>query len=100
MESRQLAVMDVRRILWGGGVSHHDHLVSLLSSLQTSQCLVDLSLVCQTGQIIKTHKIVLAAASPLLRSLLQDNDKKVVISDIFQIDSVGSIDLDICSTLS
>ena len=77
MESRQLAVMDVRRMLWRGGVSHHDHLVSLLSSLQTSQCLVDLSLVCQTGQTIKTHKIVLAAASPLLRSLLEDNDKKV-----------------------
>ena len=70
--------MDVRRMSWrGGGVSHQDNLTSLLASLQTSQCLVDLSLVCQTGQSIKTHKIVLAAASPLLRSLLQDNDKKV-----------------------
>ena len=65
--------MDVRRIC------HPDHQASLLSSLQTDQCLVDLSLVCQTGQIIKTHKIVLAAASPMLRTLLQDNDKKVLI---------------------
>ena len=73
-------MMDVRRMLWGGGLrglSHQDHLASLLSSLQTTQCLVDLSLVCQTGQTVKTHKIVLAAASPLLRSLLEDNDKKV-----------------------
>ena len=70
----------MRRMLWGGGLrglSHQDHLASLLSSLQTAQCLVDLSLVCQTGQTVKTHKIVLAAASPLLRSLLEDNDKKV-----------------------
>ena len=79
--------MDVRRMLWRGGVSHPDHLASLLSSLQTSQCLVDLSLVCQTGQSIKTHKIVLAAASPLLRSLLEDNDKKVWL-DVSQFVSV------------
>ena len=71
VQGERPTVMDVRRIL------HRDHQSTLLSSLQTDQCLVDVSLVCQTGEMIKTHKIVLAAASPLLRSLLQDNDKKV-----------------------
>ena len=80
-------------------MSHQDHLASLLSSLQTSQCLVDLSLVCQTGQIIKTHKIVLAAASPMLRTLLEDNDKKVDLS-ISVCLSVGVIQPNTCSTQS
>ena len=80
-------------------MSHQDHLASLLSSLQTSQCLVDLSLVCQTGQIVKTHKIVLAAASPLLRTLLEDNDKKVHLS-ISVCLSFGVIELNTCSTQS
>ena len=80
-------------------MSHQDHLASLLSSLQTSQSLVDLSLVCQTGQIIKTHKIVLAAASPMLRTLLEDNDKKVHLSiSVFL--SVGVIEPNTCSTQS
>ena len=89
--------MDVRRMLWGGGGSHHHHLASLLASLQTSQVLVDLSLVCQTGQILKTHKIVLAAASPLLRSLLEENDKKVPA--YFPLSQLV-IQPDTCSTLS
>ena len=80
-------------------MSHQDHLASLLSSLQTSQCLVDLSLVCQTGQIIKTHKIVLAAASPMLRTLLEDNDKKVDLS-ISVCLSVGVTEPNTCSTQS
>ena len=58
-------------------VLHSDHKSTLLSSLQNDKCLADMSLVCQTGEMVKTHKIVLAAASPLLRSLLQDYDNKV-----------------------
>ena len=81
-------------------MSHQDHLASLLSSLQTSQSLVDLSLVCQTGQIIKTHKIVLAAASPMLRTLLEDNDKKVHFSISVFYFSVGVIEPNTCSTQS
>ena len=73
MRDRQPREMDLTRI------SHPHHQDNLLASLQEDQGLVDLSLICQTGQVIKTHKIVLAAASPMLRSLLQDNDKKVLV---------------------
>ena len=48
-----------------------------LASLQAASCLVDLQLVAATGEAVKCHKIVLAAASGLLRRLFEENDEKV-----------------------
>ena len=50
---------------------------SALASLQAASCLVDLQLVAATGEAVKCHKIVLAAASGLLRKLFEENDEKV-----------------------
>ena len=50
---------------------------SALASLQAASCLVDLQLVAATGEAVKCHKIVLAAASGLLRRLFEENDEKV-----------------------
>ena len=66
-------------VTWsGGGVPTHAHHVhTSLASLQSSSCLVDVSLISGSGDSVMGHKIVLASASPLLRQLFTDNDKKV-----------------------
>ena len=60
------------RLTWEGMQSHCNHLQEMLSFLQFSSCLVDMSLVCETGQVIKCHRIILAAASPMLRQLMEE----------------------------
>ena len=67
------------RVTWSGdgGQSHEASLHSSLASLQSSNSLVDVSLVSSSGQPLTAHKIVLAAASELLRELFQDNEEKV-----------------------
>ena len=39
--------------------------------------MVDMSLVCKTGEAVKCHKIVLAAASSMLRSVLEESTGEV-----------------------
>ena len=62
---------------WGGPQSHQAHLNTMLSSLQSSSSLVDVSLICKTGEAVKCHKIVLAAASSMLRSVLEESTGEV-----------------------
>ena len=65
------------RVTWSGDQSHGSSLHTSLASLQSSASLVDVSLVSSSGQPLTAHKIVLAAASELLRELFQENEEKV-----------------------
>lgn len=72
----------VTRVKWTGPGSHSDHLNCKLSFLQSNSCLVDVSLVCQSGEIVYCHKVVIASVSCILRKLLEENDEKVGVSII------------------
>ena len=60
-------------VRWGGSHSHKVHLNTIFSSLQSTSTLVDVNLICQTGEVVKCHKIVLASASPLFKKLLMES---------------------------
>merc|ERR1712013_929582 len=64
---------------WGGPHSHQSQLKTMISSLQSSSTMVDMSLVCKTGESVKCHKIVLAAASSMLRSVLEESTEEYLV---------------------
>ena len=66
-----------RRVSWYGDLSHQSHLNTMLNFDQSSSTLVDVSLICQTGEVVKCHKIVLASASPLFKKLLKESTGEV-----------------------
>jgi hypothetical protein len=49
----------------------------MISYMQTNSIMVDVSLICGTGEVVKCHRIVLACASKLFRTLLEDDFEKV-----------------------
>eukprot|EP00091_Calanus_sinicus_P009185 TRINITY_DN21625_c0_g1_i1.p1 TRINITY_DN21625_c0_g1~~TRINITY_DN21625_c0_g1_i1.p1 ORF type:complete len:161 (-),score=39.35 TRINITY_DN21625_c0_g1_i1:5-463(-) len=61
------------RLTWGGLLPHHAHMNTMFSSLQSSSTLVDVSPICATGETVRCHKIVLAAASNLLKQLFVES---------------------------
>ena len=65
------------RVTWSGPLPHQTHLNTMFSSLQSNSTLVDVSLICQTGEMVKCHKIVLAAASNLFKRLFVESTGKV-----------------------
>jgi hypothetical protein len=69
------------KVSWGGPLSHKTHLNTMFSSLQSSSTLVDVSLICQTGETVRCHKIVLAAASNLFKQLFVESTGKVRLSN-------------------
>ena len=66
-----------KTMTWDGPHSHQSQLKTMISSLQSSSTMVDMSLVCKTGEAVKCHKIVLAAASSMLRSVLEESTGEV-----------------------
>jgi len=64
------------RVTWRGHLPHQTHLNTIFSSLQSTSTLVDVSLICQTGEMVKCHKIVLAAASNLFKRLFVESTGK------------------------
>jgi len=64
------------RVEWHGPLPHQIHLNTMFNSLQSTSTLVDVSLVCQTGEVVKCHKIVLAAASSLFKRLFVESTGK------------------------
>jgi len=64
------------RVTWSGPLPHQTHLNTMFSSLQSTSTLVDVSLICQTGEMVKCHKIVLAAASNLFKRLFVESTGK------------------------
>ena len=64
-------------VIWGGPLSYQTNLKTMFSSLQSSSTLVDMSLICQTGEVVKCHKIVLASASTLFKKLLIESTGEV-----------------------
>jgi hypothetical protein len=69
------------KVSWGGSLSHQTHLNAMFSSLQSSSTMVDVSLVYQTGETVRCHKIVLAAASNLFKQLFVESTGKVRLSN-------------------
>lgn len=56
---------------------HQPHLSTVFARLQLQASLVDVNLTCSTGQTIKCHKVLLAAASPYFQQLFSENSAKV-----------------------
>ena len=69
------------KVSWGGPLSHKTHLKTIFCSLQSSSALVDVTLICKTGETVRCHKIVLAAASNLFKQLFVESTGKVRLSN-------------------
>ena len=69
------------KVSWSGPFSHQDNIKTIFCSLQSSSTLVDVSLICQTGETVRCHKIVLAAASNLFKQLFVESTGKVRLSN-------------------
>lgn len=55
---------------------YQPHLSSVFARLQLHSSLVDVSLTCATGQTVRCHKVLLAAASPYFQQLFSENGAK------------------------
>ena len=69
-----LSLGGVTRLSWP---DHQPHLSAVVSQLQLSSSLVDVTITCSSGQTIRCHKIILAAASPYFQTLFSENTAKV-----------------------
>ena len=65
------------KLSFNGSIHHQAHLHTMISCMQSTSTLVDMTLICQTGEVVKCHKIILASASNLFKRLLDDNLEKV-----------------------
>ena len=65
------------KISWNSTTSHQSYLQNMISYMQSNSIMVDVPLICKTGEVVKCHIIVLACASKLFRKLLEDDFKKV-----------------------
>merc|ERR1712223_1696073 len=52
------------------------HLSAVFTKLQLHSSLVDVSLTCSTGQTVRCHKVLLAAASPYFQRLFSESGAK------------------------
>jgi len=68
-----LSLGGLTRLSWP---DHHPHLSAVVSQLQLSSSLVDVTITCSSGQTIRCHKIILAAASPYFQTLFSENTAK------------------------
>ena len=50
-----------------------ENLKTAFSGLRNNQDFADVTLVCEDGMQIETHKVILASSSPLLMEILQRN---------------------------
>ena len=64
-------------LAWEG---HKPHLSAVFTRLQLHSSLVDVSLTCATGQTVRCHKVLLAAASPYFQKLFSESGAKVGFS--------------------
>jgi len=55
---------------------YHPHLSNVFARLQLHSSLVDVSLTCASGQTLRCHKVLLAAASPYFQQLFSENGSK------------------------
>ena len=69
-----LSLGGLTRLSWA---DHQPHLAAVVSQLQLSSSLVDVTITCSSGQTIRCHKIILAAASPFFQTLFSENTAKV-----------------------
>ena len=67
----------IMKISWNSTTSHQSYLQNMISYMQSNSIMVDVPLICKTGEVVKCHRIVLACASKLFRTLLEDDFKKV-----------------------
>ena len=66
---------------------HKPHLSAVFTKLQLHSSLVDVSLTCSTGQTVRCHKVLLAAASPYFQRLFSESGAKVG----FSVSSTGAV---------
>ena len=50
-----------------------DNVTSAFASLREDKDFADVTLVCEDGQQLKVHKVILAASSPFFQNLLRQN---------------------------
>ena len=69
-----LSTSGLTTLAWEG---HKPHLSEVFTRLQLHSSLVDVSLTCATGQTVRCHKVLLAAASPYFQKLFSESGAKV-----------------------
>ena len=69
-----LSTSGLTTLAWEG---HKPHLSAVFTRLQLHSSLVDVSLTCATGQTVRCHKVLLAAASPYFQKLFSESGAKV-----------------------
>ena len=72
-----LSTSGLTTLAWEG---HKPHLSAVFTRLQLHSSLVDVSLTCATGQTVRCHKVLLAAASPYFQKLFSESGAKVGFS--------------------
>ena len=50
-----------------------DHTTSSFASLRDENDFVDVTMVCEDGQLVDAHKVILASSSPIFQKLLVTN---------------------------
>jgi len=68
-----LSTSGLTTLAWEG---HKPHLSAVFTRLQLHSSLVDVSLTCATGQTVRCHKVLLAAASPYFQKLFSESGAK------------------------
>ena len=58
---------------------YRESIVASFGALKVDKDLIDVTLVCEDGQQVEAHKMVLASSSPFFMNLLKNNLKKEII---------------------
>jgi len=61
---------------------HNLSLIDEIRQWYICDTFADMTIICEKGQSVKAHRLVLASASPLVKRLLEDNDTTLFTNNV------------------